>query len=286
MKKDRLQSFADYLRLEKGCSPHTIKGYLADLQKMISALEVREVTSVSTLQLRSYIATLFGRVQPVSIMRKVSSFRTFFRFLVKEGALKQSPADELTLPKIPKKLPRFLIQEEAQILMESIEQKGKNACRDRAILEILYGTGMRVGELTTLKMADVDLEEGWVRVRGKGNKERIIPLGNKARKALEEYFFQREWVPGLMILNLQQKGLTVRSVQRMVRERSVKAGILKRTTPHTLRHSYATHILEAGGDLRGIQDLLGHSRLSTTQRYTHVSIQQLMDVYDKTHPKA
>lgn len=286
MKKDKLQVFADYLRLEKGYSSHTVKNYLADLQKMIAFLGLNDMSSVTTLQLRDYIASLFGKVQPVSITRKLSAVRTFFRFLLKQGYVKQSPAEDLTLPKVPKKLPRFLIQDEALALVESVEKKGKNASRDRTILEILYGTGIRVGELAGLKIADVDLEEGWIRVRGKGNKERMIPLGSKAKEAIQEYLLQRGRGPGPLILNLQKKGLTVRSVQRMVGQRSVKAGILKRTTPHTLRHSYATHILEEGGDLRGIQDLLGHSRLSTTQRYTHVSIQQLMEVYDKTHPKA
>lgn len=277
-----LQSFADYLKLEKGYARHTLKNYLADLEHLAAFLTERGVKNIHKADagtLRSYIASLFGKIQPASISRRLSAARSFFRFLVRKGIVEVSPADDLTLPKLPKKLPRFLIQEEATSLMD-VGGESRNEKRDRAILELLYGTGIRVGELAGLTPKDIDLEEGWVRVRGKGNKERLVPVGGKAREALIAYLSLRGSEPGKLF------ELTERTVQRIVRRKSLEAGIVKRTTPHTLRHSFATHLLEEGADLRGIQELLGHSSLSTTQKYTQVSVQHLMEVYDKAHPKA
>lgn len=282
MKEDLLRSFADYLKLEKGYARHTLKNYLADLDHLAAFLTEHGVKSLHKADagtLRSYIASLFGRLQPASISRRLSTMRSFFRFLVRKGIVEVSPADDLTLPKLPRKLPRFLIQEEATSLMD-VDGESRNEKRDHAILELLYGTGIRVGELAGLALRDVDLDEGWVRVRGKGNKERLVPLGSKAIRAILGYLKERGREAGPLF------ELTERTVQRIVRRRSLKAGIVKRTTPHTLRHSFATHLLEEGADLRGIQELLGHSSLSTTQKYTQVSVQHLMEVYDKAHPKA
>ena len=288
MKEDLLASFANYLKLEKGYARHTLKNYLADLDHLTAFLTEHGVKSLHKADagtLRSYIASLFGKLQPASISRRLSAVRSFFRFLVRKGIIEVSPADDLTLPKLPKKLPRFLIQEEAMSLMEvrggaAGAAPSRNEVRDRAILELLYGTGIRVGELAGLLLKAVDLEEGWVRVKGKGNKERLVPLGGKAVQAIMEFLKVRGRDAGRLF------ELTERTVQRIVRRRSLKAGIVKRTTPHTLRHSFATHLLEEGADLRGIQELLGHSSLSTTQKYTQVSVQHLMEVYDKAHPKA
>ncbi len=273
-KIDPIPSFADHLKFEKGYSRHTLKNYLADLQHLKTFLGERNWTSVDSKTLRSYVASLFGCLQASSIARRLSSVRTFYRYLLRQGVIETSPAEGLTLPKLPKKLPRFLVQEEAGRMMES------EKVRDRAVLELLYGTGIRVAELTGLHTGNVSLDDGWVKVRGKGNKERVVPLGGKAREALQAFLKERGTAPGLLF------GLTERTIQRIVKKRALGAGIIKRTTPHTLRHSYATHLLEAGADLRGIQELLGHSNLSTTQKYTQVSLQHLMDVYDKAHPKA
>jgi len=280
-----VRAFEDYLRLEKGCSPHTLKNYLADLGHLTNFLKERggvDLLKADAHLLRSYVASLFGKLEPASIARRLSSVRAFYRFLLRKGLLEVSPAEELTLPKLPKKLPRFLVQDEAKALVEIQSGEGLAAisARDRAILELLYGTGIRVGELAGLKFEDAEMQEGWVRVRGKGNKERVVPFGGKAREALLAYIKERGTAPGSLF------SLTVRSVQRLVKRTALQAGIVKRTTPHTLRHSFATHLLEEGADLRGIQELLGHSSLSTTQKYTQVSLQHLMEVYDKAHPKA
>ncbi|HSA59864.1 MAG TPA: site-specific tyrosine recombinase/integron integrase [bacterium] len=274
MKTDLIQAFADYLKFEKGYSRHTLKNYLADLDHLKAFLDGKDWASVESKALRSYVASLFGGLQAASIARRLSSVRAFYRYLMRQGVIGASPAEGLTLPKLPKKLPRFLVQEEAGRLMDSGE------VRDRAVLELLYGTGIRVGELTGLRASSVNLDDGWVKVRGKGNKERLVPLGAKAREALRHFMRERGAAEGTLF------GLTDRTIQRIVKKNALKAGIVKRTTPHTLRHSYATHLLEAGADLRGIQELLGHSNLSTTQKYTQVSLQHLMEVYDKAHPKA
>lgn len=282
-----LKDFFDFLKHEKGYSAHTLKNYAADLEHLKAFLgRDRALETIDERSLRSYVASLFGVLQPASISRRLSSVRTYYRFLVRKGVLEISPADSLTLPKIPKKLPRFLIQEEAGRLVEKHSTRESDRLRDRAVLETLYGSGLRVGELAGLVFKNVDLEEGWVRVRGKGNKERVVPLGGKAVEAIRLYLKERGRGDGPLFLGPSGRGLTERTVQRIVKRRAMEAGIVKRTTPHTLRHSYATHLLEAGADLRGIQELLGHSNLSTTQKYTQVSLQHLMDVYDKAHPKA
>lgn len=286
MRSPYLQAFKEYLQFEKACSSHTLTSYSIDLRQLEAFLNGQELHRVGALLLRSYIASLFGRVQPASIARKVSVLRVFFRFLVKRGVLEVSPAEDLILPKLPKKLPRFLIQEEANCLVESVPLKSRRDRRDRAIVEVLYGTGLRVSELCRLDLSGVDLEEGWVRVRGKGNKERIVPIGGKALHALRDYFADRGEEEGALFANAERERLTPRTIQRIVGKIALRSGIMKRTTPHMLRHSFATHLLEEGADLRGIQELLGHSSLSTTQRYTQVSVQHLMEVYDKAHPRA
>lgn len=286
MNRDPVEIFSEYLRHERGYSVHTIDSYQRDLRQFFSFLGIRDVARIHSVLVRSFVSSLFGQVQSASIVRKLSAIRSFFKFMVKSGVIDQSPAEELALPKVPKKLPRFLIQDEAKALVETRHEDDFSGLRDCAIVELLYGTGIRVSELTKLNRDNLDLEEGWIKVQGKGNKERIIPLGGKALSALNEYLKIRGNESGAFFGNRQRERLTPRSVQRIVKRKAVSSGILKRTTPHTLRHSFATHLLEEGADLRGIQELLGHSSLSTTQRYTQVSLQHLMEIYDKAHPKA
>ena len=281
-----LQQFVNYLKYEKAYSAHTVQSYRIDLQQLFSFLGDGKPEKIDSQKLRSYIASLFGKAQPQSIARKLSSIRAFFRFLLKKGFLEKSPAEGLTLPKLPKKLPAFLIQDEAKALVESVDGTGRSGVRDRAVLELLYGTGIRVGELVKLDLLHLDLQEGWIKVRGKGNKERVVPVGGKALEAVSEYLRGRGRENGPLFINSRRARLTPRSIQRIVKRRKTQAGIMKKTTPHTLRHSFATHLLEEGADLRGIQELLGHSSLSTTQRYTQISIQHLMEIYDKAHPRA
>lgn len=266
--------FENHLR-EKGYSRHTLANYRRDLDQFLSYLGPhRKIQDANLESIRGFIASLYRGRQAVTIARKVSTLKSFYRFLVKKGAVKASPLEGISLPKLPKKVPRVLDVDEAFRLVEAPQTK-----RERAILELLYGCGLRVGELVGLKVSDVDLVESWVRVLGKGKKERLVPLGSKARRALEAWLQEKRQGKSLF-------DLTARSVQRMVRRVGLKAGIAKPTTPHTLRHSFATHLMESGADLRGIQELLGHSSLSTTQRYTQVNVRQLMEVYDKAHPKA
>ena len=289
--------FLDSLQFEKGYSSHTQKSYRMDLKPLLGFLG-KSPEKASSQELRSYVASLFGKRQAASIARKLSAIKAYYRFLVKEGKIEKSPAAPLTLPKIPKKLPHFLIQDEAKALVEFLANDEAHL-RDRVILELLYGTGIRVSELVGLKISSLDLSqpgEGWIRVQGKGNKERLVPLGGKAFEALQAHFEKRgmslaERERFLFVKTCAKAGdlnkpLTARSVQRIVKKYAQKAGLMKKVTPHTLRHSFATHLLEEGAGLRGIQEVLGHSSLSTTQRYTQVSLTHLMDTYDKFHPKA
>ncbi len=280
-----LASYFDHLKYERACSAHTIDAYRRDLKQMSEFFGGRGWEKITADDLRSYISSLFGKVQAVSLARKVSCLRSFFRYLVKKQRMGKSPAEGLTLPRLPKKLPRFLIQDEAKALLEE-KSEVRSAPRNSVILELLYGSGLRVSELTGLNLADIDRNEGWMKVRGKGKKERLVPLTGKACQALEAYLVTRGREDGPLLKNAQGNRLTPRTIQRIVKSRALRSGILKRTTPHTLRHSYATHLMEEGADLRGIQELLGHASLATTQRYTQVSLQHLMEVYDKSHPRA
>lgn len=294
--KDPVETFSDYLTYEKGYSSHTVAAYLSDLDQMNRFVGGIGPDKIDAVLLRRYVSSLFGVVAAPSVARKLSSIRAFFRFLVKNSFLARSPAEELILPRQPKRLPRFLIQEEAGALVDSVAGKDPRSVRDRAVLELLYGTGMRVGELAGLDFSHIDLGEGWVRIRGKGNKERMVPLGGKAIEAIKGYLAVRGSGTGPLFINRlssrsigispRLRRLTIRSIQRIVKKWSLVSGIMKKTTPHTLRHSFATHLLEEGADLRGIQELLGHASLSTTQRYTQVSVRHLMEVYDKAHPRA
>jgi integrase/recombinase XerC len=205
---------------------------------------------------------------------------------MRRGGARTNPARELASPKLPGRLPNYLPIDETQALWRAPVSPAPGGARDRAMLEVLYATGVRVAELARLDLEDVDLREGSVRVLGKGGKERIVPLHRKAIEAIRAYLGPREGGTGPVFLNGRGGRLTVRSVHRVVRGRARAAGLHRRVTPHTLRHTFATHLLDAGADLRLIQDLLGHARLSTTQRYTHVSAERLMKVYDAAHPRA
>ncbi len=279
--KETLATFEEYLRHERGYSRHTVDNYRRDLVQFFKfSGPIEDLSKLDILLLRRFVSSLFRHHQATSIARKISTLRSFFKFLVRKNLIAESPAESLTIPKLPKKIPRFLAVDEAFRLVE-----GTTPLRDRAILELLYGTGIRVGELVRAKLNDLDLDTQCLRVLGKGNKERIVPLGGKLCEALQAYLAERKEVAG-PLFGTGTRGLNVRTVQRLVQKYSLAAGIPKRVTPHSLRHSYATHLLEGGGDLRGIQELLGHASLATTQRYTHVSLKQLMEVYDKSHPKA
>ena len=283
--RDPVEAFLRYQAVERGASAHTLRSYGADLRQFRRFLAARRgghIGQVDARLLRQYLAWLYeAGLSRVSIARKLAAVRSCLGFLTRRGGLPKNPAREVGTPRLPKRLASFLPVDEAVALLEH-----PAAARDRAILEMLYATGARVSELCGLNVADLDRASGAIRVRGKGGKERILPVGDAALRALDAYLRARGDADGALFWNHRGGRLTVRSVHRIVRARSRAAGLTRRVTPHTLRHTFATHMLDAGADLRLIQDLLGHSRLSTTQRYTHVSADHLMKVYDAAHPRA
>ncbi len=289
-----IESFTTYIADERNLSPHTRAAYLRDLNEFRIFLENHEGSDLQSLArldsflLRRYLAELHKRNQRTSIARKLSTLRTFFRYLVREGRLSSNPAEGLSTPKLNRYLPKTLSVDEAAALMERGYGNTFLDLRDRAILELFYSSGLRVSELTGLDVGSLDLREKLVRVLGKGNKERILPIGRKSYEALVAYLDARNQ-PGIeepLFVNARGGRLTPRSVQRNLKTRLLKAGVIKDISPHALRHSFATHLLDGGADLRAIQELLGHASLSTTQKYTQVSVDQLMAVYDKAHPRS
>ncbi len=297
-----LKKYEEYLRHEKDASEHTVKNYMADLYQFDGYMQKNHanianagksgLTKIDHNIVRSYLSTLFGKNNPASIARKLASLRSFFKYWIKEGVLSANPAKDVATPKVPKRLPKFLTVDEVATLLNSPTNTDILTLRDKAMMEVMYASGLRVSELVGLDTDHVSLAEGVVKVLGKGRKERVVPIGQKAQTALANYFARREELldkshPSKAVyLNRQGERITPRSVERMVQKYLRVSGIQKEVTPHVLRHSFATHMLNSGADLRGIQELLGHTSLSTTQKYTHVSVDKLMDVYEKTHPKA
>jgi len=288
-----IATFIQYLQSERNASPHTVEAYRRDLhqfaaflcQQIDPAPTIRQITH---LHIRRYLASVHKELTKSSVGRKLAAIRSLFRFLLRRGLLEKNPAELVSTPKKEKKLPFHLNIDEITTLVEAPKLPEELPSRDRAILETLYSSGLRVSELTGLDVKGVDLLAGSVRVFGKGGKERLIPLGSKAIKALEEYL-ELKGNPGLnapLFTNSRGGRLTRRSIARIVDKYMLHLRTMKKASPHTLRHTFATHLLEGGADLRSIQEMLGHASLSTTQKYTHVSIDRLLEVYDKAHPKA
>ena len=287
-----LESFIKHLSGERNYSEHTVKAYRGDLSDFHDFLQKEEtkIENADASTVNRYVSTLYGKNSPASVERKVSAIRSFFSYLVRKNLLTQNPAKLVRTPKKEKRLPVFLSVDEVFSLVD-VKEPGKKilSVRDRAILELLYSSGLRISELAEAKTDDLDLEETLIRVRGKGNKERIVPVGSKALSALREYLGVREgFKPASdhLFLNSRGKNITTRSLARIIKKYGLVSGISKNVSPHVLRHSFATHLLAGGADLRAIQEMLGHSSLSTTQKYTHLSIERIMEVYDKTHPNA
>lgn len=292
----QLHLFGDYLAFERGLSARTVRAYHGDVERLLAWIHTQgleEPTEVDHRTLRDYLYHLKDSGMSVSsIRRALSSMRTYFAFLLEEGALETDPTDMLESPRGLRRLPTVLSREEVVEMLESPEE-GKFTCwRDRAILEFLYATGMRVSELTHLRLPDVDRGEGLVRVRGKGERERLIPFGTVATSALERYL--REVRPkldrgaggGYVFLNVRGTALTRMAVWTIVKDAATRSGVEKRVSPHTLRHSFATHLLEGGADLAAVQELLGHVDISTTQIYTHVDREYVRQVHRRFHPRA
>lgn len=289
-----LNDFKKYLRSERNYSYNTIKAYLTDLKEFFLFLnfEKSDETRISDIglpEIREYINWLHSRNSKTSVSRKLASIRSFFDFLIRYEIINMNPAKLVSNPKMSTKLPSFLTVDEMFKLIETPDLQTLTGLRDRAILEMLYSCGIRVGELSGLSINDVDFEDSSLKVLGKGNKERIVLLGSKAALSLNSYMGRRlEFNPkgDFLFVNSRGERLKERSIRSLVKKYSIFAGIPKNVSPHVFRHSFATHLLGGGADLRSIQELLGHSSLSTTQRYTHTSIEKIMEIYDKTHPRA
>jgi integrase/recombinase XerC len=287
--KEYIDKFIRYLDLEKGVSSHTLRAYRKDLE-MFSESFSGELNNLDVIDLRGFIA---GQIQKglnkTTVSRRLSSLRSFFKFLYREGYVKANPAKLVSNPKLPKRLPRFLSVDDVFSLVEKPEGIGFIPVRDRAILELLYSSGLRVSELSGINSDDISLKESLIKIRGKGRKERIVPIGSKALDALKSYIIERMLLKNrekALFLNRTGTRLTDRGVRRIVVKYARSLEIHGHIGPHTLRHSFASHLLQGGADLRVIQELLGHSSLSTTQKYTHLDVTHLMDIYDKAHPFA
>ncbi len=304
--QNHIDDFMRHLKYERNASAHTLRNYESDLLQFYDHLAPPDkegkrrtvsVTDLDHLTIREYMATLYEQNRKKSsIHRKVATLRTFFRYLCREGILEVNPAKMVSSPRVDRKLPNHLTIEQMVRFIEMPEVETVLGKRDRAILELLYASGLRVSELVGLNLTDIDFANQSLRVRGKGRKVRVVPFGVHAKTALQSYLAVRGELlveagpeaidPNAVFFNYQGTRITTRSVGRMIDKYVRQCADLHHISPHSLRHSFATHLLDAGADLRAIQELLGHARLSTTQQYTHVSMDKLMEVYDRTHPKA
>lgn len=301
-----IDDFLRHLKYERNSSEHTLRNYESDLIQFYDHLAPAdkkgdrrrvEIRDIDNLTIREYMSSLYEKKKKKSsIHRKVAALRTFFKFLCREGVIEVNPAKLVASPRVERKLPNHLTIEQMVKFIETPEVETVLGKRDRAMLELLYASGVRVSELVTLDLSDIDFNNNSLRVKGKGRKERIAPFGEHAKKALQDYLSVRGELlleadhdkadPSAVFMNYQGTRITPRSVGRMIDKYVKQCAEVHHISPHSLRHSFATHLLDAGADLRTIQELLGHARLSTTQQYTHVSMDKLMEVYDKSHPKA
>ena len=288
--------YIQYLEAERNASPYTIRNYRADLADFFKFLKGTELTLLNEVDrhvLRDYLSHLAGRgIAKNSIARKLSAIRSFFRYLAREEIIPKNPVEQVSSPKLDKRLPSFLTKEEMERLLGAPDSSTPLGQRDRALLELLYASGLRVSELVSLTPEQIDLETNEIRVWGKGSKERMVLMGQPAAEAIKNYLREgRARLRGIkkssaLFLNRYGQRLPERSVQRLLEQYAKKAGIGKRVHPHMLRHTFATHLLEGGADLRVVQELLGHARLSSTQIYTHVTKGQARKVYLSAHPLA
>lgn len=283
-----LDSFLKYLEVERNYSGLTVRAYQTDLEDFLSRVGEASLEEIDYPFLRSYMARLREKsYQPRTMARKVSSLRAFFRYLRRQGIVTKNPATLLMSPKLNKILPKFLTEEDMERCVTAPSPECLTDFRDQAILEVLYSSGVRVSELTGLTRQDLDLDRGLMKVRGKRKKERMVPLGEPASKALREYLDRSGHSSTYVFLN-KKKGTRIhrREVYAIVNRYIRKAAVCQKVSPHVFRHSFATHLLNRGADLRTVQELLGHASLSTTQVYTHVTTDRLKQVYDQAHPRA
>lgn len=294
-----LTDFIRWLKVERGYSPHTVDGYARDVTEFFACVgDEIDLPLVTRDHIRTYLASLYSSNSSATVARKMSALRTFFRFALREGVMTHDPLAGVAGPKLARYIPVFLTVDEVFDLLEEPGKQDSFYLRDRALMELIYSTGIRVSELVSLNLDDLDFSAGMVRVRGKGRKERMVPFGDPAAEALQKWFelrnqlivdrIKRGHEAERMALFLNSRGtrLTARSVERLIAAYGRRAGIGVRVTPHALRHSFATHLLEMGLDMRTVQELLGHVSLSTTQKYTHLNMDHLTKVYDQAHPQS
>lgn len=300
---DLIRDFETYLTTERNVSEHTRLAYIGDVEEFAEFLQRNNfikncdgILNVETETVRAYLGYLFRqKVKKVTVNRKISSLRSFYKFLIRNGKIKKNPAGMIQTTKTEKYMPNFLSVDEMFELLNAQGDSSISGLRNRAMLELFYSSGLRLGELAGLNIMDLDFDQALVKVRGKGRKERIVPIGKPAGKAVQEYLAKTQEVRkknaadvfnAPLFLNLRGERITGRSIARIVDEATNKSGIGRKISPHALRHTFATHLLNAGADLRSIQELLGHESLSTTQKYTAVNINRMMEIYDKAHPRA
>jgi integrase/recombinase XerC len=298
-----IDEFVRYMKIERNLSEHTSEGYLTDLKQFQTFLETREVAAgseeeipVDPMVIRSFLASLYrGKCRKVTVSRKVAALRSFYRYLHREGKVSLNPAELVQLPRCEKYIPVVLSADEMLALLRVDFSEDAAGRRDRLIIELFYSAGIRLSELTGLDLGEIRLAEGQVKVRGKGRKERIVPVGRLALQALEGYLQKRpelrkegadQDAENALFLSTRGRRMNPRGVARVVEKAVRKSGIGRKISPHALRHTFATHLLDAGADLRSIQEMLGHRSLSTTQKYTSVSVSRLMEIYDRSHPRA
>lgn len=299
MNTAHLTDFVRWLKVERGYSPHTVDGYTRDVTEFFACVgDEIDLPLVTRDHIRTYLASLYNSNSSATVARKMSALRTFFRFVLREGVMTHDPLSGVAGPKLARYIPVFLTVDEVFNLLEEPGKQDSFYLRDRALMELIYSTGMRVSELVSRNLEDLDFSAGMVRVTGKGSKERIVPFGNPAAEALQNWFELRKQLVvdrikrgheaerKALFLNSRGTRLTTRSVERLIAAYGQRAGIGVRVTPHALRHSFATHLLEMGLDMRTVQELLGHVSLSTTQKYTHLNMDYLTKVYDQAHPQS
>jgi len=301
-----IDSYIKALKTQKGYSDHTARNYRSDLEQFLGFLKQKgagkgkadqepDIESIDFLAIREYFSNLFSAARRTTVARKMSAVKSFFAFLEKRGLIRSNAAADLTAPRQEKYIPTYLPVDEMFRLLKRPDQARPLGLRDLAILEILYSCGLRVSELVGLEIKSIDFDQRLVRVLGKGNKERIVPVGKEAVKAVRRYLESTlpirrksggDAATGPLFINVRGTRLSTRSVAKIVKKYGKEGGLMLDISPHSLRHTFATHLLDGGADLRSVQELLGHASLSTTQKYTHVSLDKLMEVYDKAHPRS
>jgi integrase/recombinase XerC len=300
--KSSIQAFLQHLKYEKNCAANTFNSYSRDLEEFLGFLSRDDATKeiplaqIDHITIREFLASLrFKGNQKSSVARKLAAIRSLFRFLHREGTIEQNPARLVRTPRVPKRNPRFLSENEIETILELPDRSTERGARDSSMLELLYATGIRVSELVGLNLEDCSLRQQLVKVKGKGRKERLVPFGDKTSEALIQYLDIRRRLltrkktcrePNAFFLNLRGERITARSVQRILQQYIEQSARIMKVHPHLFRHSFATHLLNRGADLRSIQELLGHESLSTTQKYTHLAIEELIKTYQAAHPRA